>query len=55
MWICIVLLACIVAIITVVIVALNPKSKNCKISLSLIKWINFELNTNEKSTPSNQE
>ncbi|MZK51889.1 hypothetical protein [Clostridium beijerinckii] len=55
MWFCIVMLACIFAILTAVIVALNPKSKTCKINLSLSKSINFEINTNEKSTPSDQE
>ncbi|MBC2460391.1 hypothetical protein [Clostridium beijerinckii] len=54
MWLCIVLLACILAILAVVIVALNPKTKACKINLILIKWIKFEIDTNEKSTPSDQ-
>lgn len=55
MWFCIVLLLCILAIVAIVILALSPKSKDCKINLNLSKWLNFEINTNEKSTPSDQE
>lgn len=55
MWLYIVILTFIFATFTIAILALNPKSKNCKINFSFTKWINFEINTSEKAPPSDQD
>ncbi|WP_315069323.1 hypothetical protein [uncultured Clostridium sp.] len=55
MWLYIIILAFILANLTIVILVLRPKSKACKIGFSITKWIKFEISTNEKSTtPSDQ-
>lgn len=39
-----------------IMVALSPKTKNCKLDTNFnIQGFNFKFETNEKSTPSDQE